>query len=212
MAKQIELGWWVEYINEEDGEPALGVTHPIVIRDAERAKKKNVAPPRRGEIAWRTCDEVEYKNLGLIGVDARSATYLVLDRDSVGETGAQLRQKMPDVPKQIRVAIEHGTPNVISIQPGSRCGSCGSGQPSEADGCSMLKLRKFLTDEWPGRADELPIKLRRMREQIFRKNLPPETKISVLTQEPTRIWAGYYYSQLVSGFLPTSSSLRSGRV
>lgn len=202
------LGWWLEYGNEEYGEPELGTRHPIVIRDIELARNKTASRPRQGGTEWRTCDEVGYRDVPRNSIYAMSANCLVVDRDSADAT--QRSYDAPDVPGQIKVAIDNGTPNVISIQPGNRCGSCGRGQSSESEpsGCSMLKLRKFLSEKWPDRLEDLPFTLRDMRREIVFERLP-QAKVSVLTQDPTRIWSGFY--ELKSGYSPTSSSLGSGR-
>jgi vWA-MoxR associated protein C-terminal domain len=213
------LGWWLEYDH-----PVLGYNHPIVIRDRERAQTQTVnrqQQPTNGSkpadhIAWLTCSEGQAVTSEMIGKAARSESVscVVLAR---GSTGATFRPgDVPEVPAEITEAIANDAPIVVSVYAGKRCGTCFRERASDsiADTCQMLAAKALLTkhvndaEKWPDPFGDLPLILRKIRDEVLVPELA-DIKVSVLMQESSRIWAGYY--PLESGFSPKGSPLGSGR-
>lgn len=215
------LGWWLEY----EQPYLLGSHYPVVIRDWKRAahqdgfgagfraqEKLRLArangSPRSSQAAFLCAAGQPPVTTAVIGATARSAetVCIVLARAPVHT----LNGSADVIPDALASALDAGAPIVVSLEHPARCGECHSEATvavDEDDGpsCPMRRAWNRISEQvdnskWTDGLMDLPFILQEVRDEVALDQQLTGLKLSVLMEDPGRLWPGYF--QLETGFQP----------
>ena len=222
------LGWWLEYeqphllgshypVVIRDWKRAAhqdGFGAGFRAQERLRLARAN-GSPRSSQAAFLCAAGQPPVTTAVIGATARSreTVCIVLARAPVHTLngGADV------VPDALASALDAGAPIVVSLEHPARCGGCHSGAQVTVDesgipvavdedngsACPMRmawnRIRKQVDDgQWADGLLDLPFILQAVRDEITLDQQLAELKLSVLMEDPGRLWPGYF--QLGSGY------------